>query len=39
MKEIRIHGRGGQGVVLASEIFVNAAVKEGKHAACVDDRP
>ena len=33
MKEIRIHGRGGQGVVLASEIFVNAAVKEGKHAA------
>jgi 2-oxoacid:acceptor oxidoreductase gamma subunit (pyruvate/2-ketoisovalerate family) len=34
MKEIRIHGRGGQGVVLASEIFVNAAVKEGKHAAC-----
>ena len=34
MKEIRIHGRGGQGVVLASEIFVNAAVREGKHAAC-----
>jgi len=33
MKEIRIHGRGGQGVVLASEIFVNAAVREGKHAA------
>lgn len=33
MKEIRIHGRGGQGVVLASEIFVNAVVKEGKYAA------
>jgi phenylglyoxylate dehydrogenase gamma subunit len=34
MKEIRVHGRGGQGVVLASEIFVNALIKEGKHAAC-----
>lgn len=34
MKEIRLHGRGGQGVVLASEIFVNALIKEGKYAAC-----
>ena len=34
MKEIRIHGRGGQGVVLASEIFVSAVIKEGKYAAC-----
>jgi len=34
MKEIRVHGRGGQGVVLASEIFVNALIKEGKYAAC-----
>ena len=34
MKEIRIHGRGGQGVVLASEIVVNAMIKEGKYAAC-----
>jgi len=34
VKEIRVHGRGGQGVVLASEIFVSALIKEGKHAAC-----
>lgn len=34
MREIRVHGRGGQGVVLASEVFVNAVIKEGKHAAC-----
>lgn len=33
MKEIRIHGRGGQGVVLASKIFVNAMIKEKKFAA------
>jgi 2-oxoacid:acceptor oxidoreductase gamma subunit (pyruvate/2-ketoisovalerate family) len=32
MKEIRLHGRGGQGVVLAGEILVNAAVLEGKYA-------
>ena len=34
MIEIRVHGRGGQGVVLASKIFVSALIKEGKHAAC-----
>jgi 2-oxoacid:acceptor oxidoreductase gamma subunit (pyruvate/2-ketoisovalerate family) len=34
MKEIRIHGRGGHGVVLGSEIFVSALIKEGKFAAC-----
>ena len=34
MIEIRVHGRGGQGAVLASEVFVNALIKEGKHAAC-----
>ena len=33
MKEIRVHGRGGQGVVLASEVFVHALIKEGKYAA------
>lgn len=33
MIEIRLHGRGGQGVVLASEMFVDALLKEGKHAA------
>ena len=33
MIEIRIHGRGGHGVVLASEIFVSALIREGKYAA------
>ena len=27
MKEIRLHGRGGQGVVKASQLIVKAAVK------------
>lgn len=31
MKEIRLHGRGGQGVVKASHITVAAAVKSGLH--------
>lgn len=31
MKEIRLHGRGGQGVVKASQILVRAAVAEGKN--------
>ncbi len=30
MKEIRIHGRGGQGVVTAAEILANAAFLDGK---------
>ena len=34
MKEIRIHGRGGQGAVTTSEIIVYAAVEDGKHGAC-----
>lgn len=34
MKEIRIHGRGGHGVVLASEIFISALIREGRYAAC-----
>ena len=33
MKEIRIHGRGGQGAVLAEQILVAALVAEGKYAA------
>jgi len=32
MIEIRIHGRGGQGVVLASEILAEATHKAGKYA-------
>ena len=32
MKEIRLHGRGGQGVVMASEILAKAFVAEGKYA-------
>ena len=31
MKEIRLHGRGGQGVVKASHIVVKAAVSGHKH--------
>lgn len=31
MKEIRLHGRGGQGVVKASQILVKASVAGGKH--------
>ncbi|NOQ54685.1 MAG: pyruvate ferredoxin oxidoreductase, partial [Thermoplasmata archaeon] len=30
MKEIRFHGRGGQGAVIASNILANAAFLEGK---------
>ena len=33
MIEIRFHGRGGQGAVLASEILARAAIKEGLSAA------
>ena len=32
MVEIRIHGRGGQGVVTASDLVAMAAVHEGHHA-------
>jgi 2-oxoacid:acceptor oxidoreductase gamma subunit (pyruvate/2-ketoisovalerate family) len=31
MTEIRFHGRGGQGAVVASEIFASALFKEGKY--------
>ena len=33
MKEIRIHGRGGQGAVLAARMLAAAFVAEGKHVA------
>lgn len=32
MKQIRIHGRGGQGVVTAAELIAIAAFKDGKEA-------
>jgi 2-oxoacid:acceptor oxidoreductase gamma subunit (pyruvate/2-ketoisovalerate family) len=32
LKEIRLHGRGGQGVVVASEILVSGFLKDGVHA-------
>lgn len=35
MFEIRLHGRGGQGVVMASEILVAAAVLEGKYGNAI----
>ena len=31
MKEIRFHGRGGQGAVVASEILADAAFRDGKY--------
>ena len=31
MYEIRFHGRGGQGAVVASEVLANAAFREGYH--------
>ncbi|MDW5563681.1 MAG: 2-oxoacid:acceptor oxidoreductase family protein [Methanomassiliicoccus sp.] len=33
MLEVRFHGRGGQGAVIASEILARAAMKEGKYAS------
>ena len=30
--EVRIHGRGGQGVVSAAELLADAAFREGRHA-------
>ncbi len=35
MHEIRIHGRGGQGAVLAGSILATALVAEGKHVVAV----
>lgn len=32
MKEIRLHGRGGQGVAIAAEMLAAALVKEGRYA-------
>lgn len=35
MYEIRIHGRGGQGAVLAAKILAKALVEQGKHAKSI----
>ena len=32
MFQVRIHGRGGQGVVTAAELLALAAFREGRHA-------
>ncbi len=32
MRQIRIHGRGGQGVVTAAELLSIAAFAQGRHA-------
>ena len=34
MKEIRLHGRGGQGIVTSAEVIVYAASEAGLFAAC-----
>ncbi len=31
MTEVRLHGRGGQGVVSAAQLIADAAVREGKY--------
>jgi phenylglyoxylate dehydrogenase gamma subunit len=35
MHEVRIHGRGGQGAVLASAILAQALIEDGKHAVAI----
>ena len=32
MFQVRVHGRGGQGVVTAAELLASAAFREGRHA-------
>ncbi len=32
MFQVRIHGRGGQGVVTAAELLADAAFRQGRHA-------
>jgi len=34
MIEIRIHGRGGQGAVIASQVLADAVFQEGKYIYC-----
>ncbi len=35
MKEMRLHGRGGQGVVMGAEMLATAFVMEGKYASSI----
>lgn len=35
MKEIRLHGRGGQGMLMASEILVHAALMDGLYGTSI----
>jgi len=35
MREVRIHGRGGQGAVLASSILAQALIDDGKYAVAI----
>ncbi len=35
MHEVRIHGRGGQGAVLACSILAHALIDDGKHAVAI----
>lgn len=35
MFEVRIHGRGGQGVVTAAELLANAAFEQGRHTQAI----
>jgi len=35
MKEIRLHGRGGQGMVMASEMLVHAALMDGLYGTSI----
>lgn len=35
MMEVRIHGRGGQGAVLAGSILASALAREGKHVVAI----
>ena len=35
MKEMRLHGRGGQGTVMGSEMLAQACVLEGKYASSI----
>lgn len=37
MVEVRFHGRGGQGAVLAAQILAGAFIKEGKYALVIPD--